>query len=114
MFPKFDELKKVAFSRVLDTMGEAAVWQSSADGDVSGRILFKYPTKPMNIGDTDNYEYTPNTPTAEWYKDTFVGLKELNDAGSAEYLLIRDGRYFVSGVETNSDGDVYVAKLQLA
>ena len=112
-FPIFDELKQVAFSRVLDVMGENAVWECSTGTEVIGRVLFKYPTQPMTIGETDVYEYPPNTPTAEWYQDTFVGLKEASDSHSIEYLLIREKRYFVTKIDTKTDGDTFVAALEL-
>lgn len=112
MFPAFDDLKDGVFSRVLDIMGESAVWQSS-EGDVEGRILFKYPTKDDKIGNENEYLYKPNTPTAEWYKDTFVGLKESTDAQAHEFLVIRENTYLVTSVETKFDGDTYIANLEL-
>ena len=113
MFPAFDDLKDGVFSRVLDIMGESAVWQSS-EGDVEGRILFKYPTKEQPIGDTDTYPYQPVTPTAEFYKDTFVGLKDAVGVKSEEILVIRDATYLVISVDKKFDGDTYIANLELS
>ena len=113
MFPQFDKLKERAFSHVLDRMGEPAVWEKSNGESEDGRILFRYPTQPVIIGQSDSYEFHPNTPTAEWYKDTFIGLKELTDARSEEHLIIREERYFVIEIMTRSDGDTIVASLKL-
>ena len=109
----FDALETQVFSVVLNTMGEDAIWLKSDGSSVPGRILFKYPTLPTTIGEADTYEYKPVTPTAEWYKDTFVGLKELSDGQNDEYIEIRDDKYFVIRVETKFDGDTYVAQLEL-
>jgi len=94
-------------------MGEPAVWLKSDGSTIEGNILFKYPTRTETIGDADKYEYPPNKPSCEWFKDTFVGLKELSDAQSFEYLIIRDRKYLVTLVETKVDGDNYVANLDL-
>ena len=112
MVTQFDELKQTAFARVLSLMGEDAVWESSAGFTVEGRILFQYPTKPENIGSSDACEYPPETPVAEWFMDTFTGLKELSDAQNDEYLIIRGEKYFITKVETKVDGDTYVANLE--
>ena len=101
------------FSHVLDLMGEDASWLSSGKPLVWGRVLFAYPTEPMKIGMSDSYEYKPVNPTAEYYKDTFEGLKEASDKQQTEFLFIRDAKYFVTSVETKYDGDTYVANLEL-
>ena len=113
MQPQFDELKQIAFAHILDVMGEEAVWINSQGEEETGRVLHKYPTMPMTIGDTDTYQYPPNTPTAEFFKDTFIGIKEQSDKQNTEYLIIRDKKYFVTLVDTRFDGDTYVAHLQL-
>lgn len=113
MLPEFDDMKATAFSIVLDVMGESAVWEQSFGGEKEGRILFKYPTQQTQIAGTDVDEYPPVTPTAEWYKDTFIKLKELSDLQCYEYLRIRENRYLVTKVETKTDGDTYIANLDL-
>ena len=112
MVTQFDEYKQMAFSHVLAVMGEDAVWESSAGDLVEGKILFEYPTQPDNIGSSDTYEYPPEKPVAEWFMDTFIGLKELSDAQNYEYLIIRGERYFITKVETKVDGDTYIANLE--
>ena len=110
--PIFDKHKQRTFSHILDIMGENAVWERSETGETEeGRILFNYPTKPKEI---DQYEYPPEKPVAEWYKDTFIGLKELCDSQSNEYLIVRGDRYFVTQIETKFDGETYIANLELA
>ena len=109
----FDDAAHLAFSYTLDFMGEDALWQSSLGEVVSGRILFRYPTQPYTIGEADTYEYKVNTPTAEFYKDTFLGLKEMVDEQNFEYMSIRGKRYFIKEIETKFDGDTYVAHLEL-
>ena len=112
MVTQFDEYKQMAFSHVLAVMGEDAVWESSTGAVETGRILFKYPTQPENIGSADTCEYPPETPSAEWFMDTFTGLKELSDTQNDEYLIIRGERYFITKVETKVDGDTYIASLE--
>ena len=112
MDPRFDSLKKAVFSQIIDVMGEDAVW-SSSKGDADGRILFNYPTKPLPIGQSDVYEYEPVTPKAEFYKETFVGLKEATDQQSEEFLIIRGAKYLVTKVVTKFDGDTCIAELEL-
>jgi len=112
MFTKFDEYEQMAFSHVLSTMGEDAIWESSTGELVEGKILFKDSTKSETIGSADSYEYPPEKPIAEWWQDTFIGLKELSDEQTNEYLRIRGVRYFITHVETKFDGDTYVANLE--
>jgi len=109
----FDVLERQVFSVVLNTMGEPAIWYRSDGEEISGRVLFRYPTDPITIGDTNAYEYPVNNPTCEWYKDTFIGLKELSDGQHNEFLEIRGKKYFVVEVKTKVDGDNYIAKLEL-
>ena len=111
--PKFDELKQTAFHHILDVGGERAVWIKSDGEKEDGRVLFRDPTKDESIGQSDTYTFKSDTPIAEWYKDTFIGLKELADRQEPEHLVIRGRRYFITTVETLSDGDTYVANLQL-
>jgi len=110
----FDGLEQSTFDRILGVMGEDALWLSSNGGDdIEGRILFNYPTNPMTIGHSDNYEYKPVNPTAEYWKDTFIGLKESTDQQNYEFLQVRGRKYLVKSVETKYDGDTYVANLEL-
>jgi hypothetical protein len=106
--PKFGDYKEGRFPHVLDLMGEAAVWEHDDGTLEDGRILFNYPTQNNDIGEAD---YQPNTPSAEYYKDTFIGLKELMDSGIQQYLIIRGERYFITSVLTLYDGETYVAHL---
>lgn len=107
----FDEIAECAFSNVLNVMGENAARQSSSGGYEEGRVLFKCPTQSETVG--DNYEYKPNTPTAEYYKGTFNGLKQNVDKQNNEFLLIRGSKYLVTSVETKYDGDTFIANLEL-
>jgi hypothetical protein len=91
-------------------MGEAAAWRTAA-GDITGRVLFKDPTEPVKIGDGEQYEYRPNTATAEYYKGSFAGLKERVDSGAPQYLTVRGQAYLVAQVLTKYDGDTHVAHL---
>lgn len=108
---EFDELAKQAFAVVTDVMGVSAVWRSSSGVETSGRVLFKNPTEPVQIGDTERYEYRPNECTAEYYADTFPDLKKSVDAGGAEYLLIAGETYFISEITTKADGRTMVAHI---
>jgi len=110
---KFDDMARRTFSHVLDIMGEDASWLSSDGESVPGRILFAYPTEPMKIGISDSYEYKPVNPTAEYYKDTFEGLKDASDNQQTEFLIIRSAKYFVTSVERIYDGETLVANLEL-
>ena len=129
MRTNFDELATKAFSSVRDLMGENATWLSSIsssyfeegyfekgyfEADVvsqCGKILFKDPTEPVSVG--GDYEYRPNAATAEFYEDTFVGLKETSDnPNNQEILIIRGSHYFVREVNTKFDGRTYIAHLE--
>lgn len=114
MLPQFDNLKQTVFSHILSVMGEDAVWVSSSGEETTGQILFNYPTQPDKIGDTDQYQTEPITPTAEYYTDTFEGLKADADTQIDGYLLIRGQKYFVLSVQTKYDGDTYIANLELS
>lgn len=108
---EFDELAKQAFAVVTDVMGVNAVWRSSSGKEITGKVLFKNPTEPVQIGDTERYEYRPNECTAEYYADTFPDLKRSVDAGGEEYLIIGEETYFISEITTKSDGRTIVAHL---
>ena len=66
----------MASSTISNLMGEPAVWLSSNRGNIPGRALFKDPSEPTQIGDSEGYEYRPSTATAEYYEDNFVGMKQ--------------------------------------
>ncbi|MDR3133261.1 MAG: hypothetical protein LBU42_04475 [Prevotellaceae bacterium] len=109
---EFDDMAGQAFSTVTALMGENAVWLSSDGHEVPGRILFKNPTEPLPIGDSESYEYRPNSVTAEYYAGTFTGLKEAVDAGNREYITVGEMTYFVQDITTKFDGKTYVAHLE--
>jgi hypothetical protein len=109
---EFDDMARQAFSTVAALMGEGAVWHSSAGNDVPVQVLFKNPTEPLPIGDSEHYEYRPNNVTMEYYADTFIGLKEAVDAGSKEYITVGETTYFIQDVTTKFDGKTYIAHLE--
>lgn len=108
---RFDRMAKIASSTISNLMGEPAVWLSSNRGNIPGRALFKDPSEPTQIGDSEGYEYRPSTATAEYYEGNFVGLKQAVDAETTEYLEIRGKRYLITAVDTKFDGKTYVAHL---
>lgn len=108
---RFDRMAKIASSTISNLMGEPAVWLSPNRGNIPGRALFKDPSEPTQIGDSEGYEYRPSTATAEYYEGNFVGLKQAVDAETTEYLEIRGKRYLITAVETKFDGKTYVAHL---
>jgi hypothetical protein len=108
----FDDIAEQVFSAVTALMGENAVWHSSSGNDVTGKILFKNPTEPLPIGDSEQYEYRPNNVTVEYYAGTFDGLKEAVDAGKKEYITVEGTTYFVQDITTKFDGKTYVAHLE--
>lgn len=110
----FDDIARTAFSVTLDLMGErdGAAWLMSSGGEMPGRVLFKTPSEPVQIGQTDTFEYRPSAATAEYYEGTFPGLKEACDAGDTyERLRIRGNLYLVREVVTKYDGKTYIAHL---
>lgn len=109
---EFDALAGQAFEHISNLMGEDAVWLASKSKEVSGRVLYKNPTDPVQIGDAESYEYRPNTTTIEYYAGTFIGLKEAVDAGSEEYITVRDRKYLIQNIGTKFDGNTYVASLE--
>lgn len=108
---RFDRMAKIASSTISNLMGESAVWLSPNRGNIPGRALFKDPSEPTQIGDSEGYEYRPSTATAEYYEGNFVGLKQAVDAETTEYLEIRGKRYLITAVDTKFDGKTYVAHL---
>lgn len=108
---QFDGMAKIASSTISNLMGEPAVWLSPNRGNIPGRALFKDPSEPTQIGDSEGYEYRPSTATAEYYEGNFVGLKQAVDAETTEYLEIRGKRYLITAVDTKFDGKTYVAHL---
>lgn len=108
----FDGLAKQVFTVVTDVMGVNAVWHSSSGAEISGTVLFKNPTEAMQIGDAERYEYRPNRATAEFYADTFPGLKKTVDSGNDEYLIIAGQTYFIAEITTKVDGKTMVAHLE--
>lgn len=111
--PEFDGLAKQVFSNVTALMGESAVWHSSAGKEVTGNILYKNPTEPVQIGDAERYEYRPNTVTIEYYDGTFTGLKEAVDGQKSEYITVRGQKHFVESVTTKFDGKTHIAHLEV-
>ncbi|MDR3133013.1 MAG: hypothetical protein LBU42_03195 [Prevotellaceae bacterium] len=109
---EFDELAGQAFSTVTALMGENAVWHSSDGQEITGEILFKNPTEPLPIGDSESYEYRPNNVMIEYYHGTFEGLKEAVGAGGKEYITARNITYFVQDITTKFDGNTYIAHLE--
>lgn len=112
MFPKFDRMAKVAVASISNLMGEPAVWLSSNKEKITGRVLFKDPTEPVQIGDSEGYEYRASTATAEYYEEAFPGLKQAVDAEQTEYIEVRGQMYLVVSISTKFDGKIYVAQLE--
>lgn len=108
----FDELAGQAFAAVTGVMGTDAIWCSSTGTDTPGRVLFRNPTEPAQIGDVERYEYRPNRATAEYYADTFPELKQAVDAGGDEFLIIDGQTYFITEITTKVDGRTVVAHLE--
>ncbi|MDL2289954.1 hypothetical protein LJB95_00935 [Paludibacteraceae bacterium OttesenSCG-928-F17] len=108
----FDRLAKQVFNRINRTFGESAVWLSGKRKRVNGTILFKDPTEPVQIGDTQTYEYRPNTVTVEFYAGTFDGLKTAVDRGTPQYMIVREQKYLIQEVTTKFDGKTLVAHLE--
>jgi hypothetical protein len=105
-----DGFKELVFSTVSDFMGVEAIWEKE-EGPVSGRVLFKDPSEPVAIGDTERYEYRPASASFEFYRGTFPGLKELVDEKIKQFVTLRGERYLVVEVSTLFDGDTYRAHI---
>lgn len=112
MRPRFEIMAKMAIGSVTNLMGEPAIWLSSSQGEIAGDILFKNPTEAEPVGDSESYEYRISNTTAEYYTETFPGLKEAVDSEETEYMIIRGQQYLVIGVTTKFDGKIYVAQLE--
>lgn len=108
----FDELAEQTFSQISNLLGEDAVWPASKSNEITGRVLFKNPTEPVQIGDAERYEYRPSAATAEYYTGTFDGLRKVVDAGGEACLIIRGTKYSVQSVETKFDGNTCIAHLE--
>ena len=112
MCPLFDKYASMAVSSVITLMGEPAIWLADDGQRVPGKVLFKDPTEPLQVGDSEGYEYRVSTATAEYYEGTFPGLKPAVDAEKTEYLEVRGQTYLVTQVSTKFDGKIYVAHLE--
>ena len=108
----FDNLAGQVFSTVTNLMGESAVWQKSKSKQVEGKVLFKNPTEPLQIGDSEKHEYRPTQATAEYYKGDFEGLKKKVDAKIPQYISVKGKKYLVVEVTSKFDGKTYVAHLE--
>lgn len=109
---EFDELAGQTFEHISNLMGEDAVWLASKSETVHGRVLYKNPTEPVQIGDAESYEYRPSTVTIEYYAGTFNGLKEAVDVGNEEFISVRNRKYLAQSIATKFDGNTYVASLE--
>ena len=108
----FDNLAGQVFSTVIELMGDNAVWHRSKSKTVEGKVLFKNPTEPLKMGETEQYEYRPTQATAEYYNGDFEGLKKKVDNKIPQYMSVRGNRYLVTEVTTKFDGKTYVAHLE--
>lgn len=112
MCPKFDRMAKMVVSSIANLMGETAFWLSSNRGKTPGHVLFKDPSEPVQIGDSEGYEYRPSNATAEYHENIFPGLKQAVDNGTSEYIEVRGQMYLVTAVYTKFDGKMHVAQLE--
>ena len=78
----------------------------------AGVIFRRRRAEPVQVGDTERYEYRPSTATAEYYTGTFDGLRQIVDAGGEAHLIIRGVKYSVQSIETKFDGNTLVAHLE--
>ncbi|MDR0542465.1 MAG: hypothetical protein LBH19_09700 [Dysgonamonadaceae bacterium] len=108
----FDNFAGQVFSTVTDLMGDNAVWHKSKFGTVEGKVLFKNPTEPVKIGETEQYEYRPNTVTVEYYEGHFPGLKKKVAAKIPQFISVKGKKYMVLEVTTKYDGKTHVAHLE--
>ena len=102
----FDGLQVSAFKVVENLYGDTAIWSSSS---LSELVLFKNPNEPINIGDTNKYEYRPYNFSLEFFNTQFVGLKELVDGGSEEKITCKGFNLVVKEVVSKFDGKTLVA-----
>ncbi|GHT47877.1 hypothetical protein AGMMS49965_26070 [Bacteroidia bacterium] len=109
---EFDLLAGHVFSTVTDLMGENAVWHKSNKIQVEGKVLFKNPTEPLEIGDTERWNYRPTTATLEYYEGTFDGLKQVVDKKRTAFLTVRGQKYTVAEVTTKFDGKTFIAHIE--
>lgn len=109
---EFDRLADGVFSTVTDLMGDKAYWLRSNDEKIEGKVLFKNPTEPINIGDSERYEYRPATATIEYLEGTFSGLKEGVDKGEQHHVIINEQEYTITEITSKFDGRVYIAHLE--
>ena len=108
----FDNFAGQVFLTVTNLMGENAIWQKSKSKQVEGKILFKDPTEPIQIGDIEKYDYRPTQATVEYYKGSFDGLKRKVDAKIPQYMLVRGKKYLITEITSKFDGKTYVAHLK--
>ncbi|MDR2805839.1 MAG: hypothetical protein LBB85_09435 [Dysgonamonadaceae bacterium] len=109
---EFDQFAGQVFSTIMDLMGEDAVWHKSNLQKVKGKILFKNPTEPVQIGETEKYEYRPTEVTAEYYKGDFEGLMKAVSEKRPQFMIIKGRKYIVTEVTTKFDGKTYIAHLE--
>lgn len=108
----FDGLRDTTFDVVANTMGKIEVsWTPSSGGPVqTTNMPFNDPDSKRMLGDI---EYMPGNTIVEWRKPFMAGLKESVDANNSEYLQIGNVNYYVRFVKTVSDGNTYVAVLDV-
>lgn len=107
---RFDDLQRTAVTKVHNLYADVATWAPSGGGPLqSGSMLFKDPTRDMEISDVT---FSPSYVFAEYHEGNFVGLREAANANLDEFVVINGVEYDVRVVRKKYDGKTNIAILE--
>lgn len=106
----FDGYQRAVFNSAKTLFGDTATWTPS-DGSpaTEGKVLFNNPTNPIQLGDSDKFQYRPYDYSFEYLKGAFVELKQNVDQGMTETVLIGEYLLSVREIQTKYDGKTFIA-----
>jgi len=107
----FDGIQAAVFSTANQVFGDTAVWTPSISGSnsITEQVLFKNPNDPIQIGETDKYEYRPFDYSFEYFEGQFPNLKESVESGNTELVTVKGFELYIRRVIAKFDGKTYTA-----
>lgn len=107
----FDGIQSAAFKVTQSVFGDVAVWKPSTEGSEqqTEKVLYKCPNDPVQIGESDKYEYRPYDYSFEYYVGQFTGLKELVDNSQLQKVTVNGNDLIIRQVIAKFDGKTLVA-----
>lgn len=104
---RFDDIEKLAFSKVHDIFGDVASW-SPSDGSetITGKVLIQ--SNDVQFAVDDKVYYEDAQYRVEYYVGTFPGLYESLRKAKKEYVTCNGKKLLILGDEMKWDGKTFV------